>query len=223
MKMRRQQKMSQDTDITSGNATIDTDLLSLAPTEKYLNISALETHGIIYTHVPEATKVFTKLKLPGIPRKEQNKSTESGKKIIGDGTKVRRKNSKKSSKQSKEQTAEHPKNMEQEDNALPPDNPLQDSESKCADFLTSRKSLTFMAKKEVLTQSDRCSAKQNHQYFESNIPKEFEAFCVAALRSFVVRKETVMTSRGFKRIDSMTINRYPLCTYGRDKSNSVTN
>lgn len=55
--------------------------------------------------------------------------------------------------------------------------------------------------------------KRHERMLSHYVPENFMQLCLTALTEYAVRFETVMTSKGFRRIESLTINRTPLCSY----------
>nr|CAB3262589.1 uncharacterized protein LOC100180673 [Phallusia mammillata] len=105
---------------------------------------------------------------------------------------------------------------------MPPDNELLAPEQKCSDFLTSDKSRSFMAQpNDLSTSPSQTVVGAQERFFESNVPDDFPLLCLAALRDFVVRSETVITSKTYEKIESLTVNRTPLCSYGRREQSII--
>lgn len=55
-------------------------------------------------------------------------------------------------------------------------------------------------------------------YFLHETPANFVEMCIAGLSEYIVRSEVVLTGVGYKRVESLTVNRMPLCKYGENIS-----
>nr|XP_026696575.1 uncharacterized protein LOC100180673 isoform X3 [Ciona intestinalis] len=214
---RLRSKKEKRSSITSQDDNATTEIKVVITRAVSMNSKALNAHGILYTYVPGASKDFRKLQLPADVRKSGIPGPEDH---VGDTEQEILGTYHEKAPNTKKTLTDSEHALVFETTIVPPtlpDNKLENSDSKCFEFLTSQKSCAFMADQNASRQDEQPSLPyENEQFFETALPKEFAALCVASLRLFVVRTETVMTSNGFKRVDSLTINRTPLFTYGED-------
>ncbi|XP_076800406.1 uncharacterized protein LOC143445285 isoform X3 [Clavelina lepadiformis] len=173
-----------------------------------LDMTALGAHGIVYSYEPGTTHCYTKLNLKEDDLESEEKTVKpqpneaQEAKSIGVPPQQNEKDQNETLQEPEHVTKEIASEVELV--LSPPMNELQSPEDKCRDFLASN-----LPNRSVIqgTDSPVC------QHFENIVPKEFSTLCVAALQSFIVRRETLMTSNTFQRIESLTVNRIPLFSY----------
>lgn len=74
--------------------------------------------------------------------------------------------------------------------------------------------ITFVGNIRPWKNSFKKSKSIREVYFLHDTPENFVEMCIAGLSEYIIRLEGVLTGVGFKRVESLTVNRIPLCKYG---------
>ncbi|XP_039265960.2 uncharacterized protein LOC120341501 [Styela clava] len=202
----------------------------------HLNMCALMTHHIIYKHTPAQCTPYTKIKLPALrsmcqPSSPKRTATFSPDvQIAIEKGKQTEMSSAAPPDKNLPALVETPLTTSRKDEVWPENfkfGSLDAYSQKPASNIFSDDiygdSCRAWAASDKTTLPSVASLKRRDDcYFLHHVPKNFSQLCFAGLSKFIIRFETVMTTTGYQRVESLTINRTPFCSYATRKRESNT-